>query len=387
MKLKPGYKQTEVGVIPEGWEVRRLRDVAVIATGNTPPTNDMTNYGDEFLFVSPADLGETKDITRTEKLLSKKGFSIARRFPKNSILVVCIGSTIGKCGIASVDLTANQQINAIFPSASFSCDYLYYAVSAAAQKIKFLAGEQAVPLVNKSQFAETCVAFPPLPEQHTIAEALSDMDALLTGLEKLIAKKRALKQAAMQQLLTGTTRLPGFRGEWEVKKFDDVLVRLNVKQHQIQASDYQPIGECPVVDQGQSTIAGFSDRVDKKMRCPDGGVIVFGDHTCLVKFIDFDFLVGADGTQVIRSRVMQNTMFYAFQLQYRGIEPTGYNRHFKLLQEHTFLVPPLPEQHAIAEILSDMDAEIEALELQRKKTVGVKQGMMQELLTGRVRLV
>ena len=131
-----GYRQTEVGLIPEDWEVKSLGTIAAIVTGNTPPTRDPANYGDVFLFVSPVDLGLTKHISRTEKMLSDKGFSISRPFPPGSILFVCIGSTIGKCGITSRTLTSNQQINAILPSAEMSSDYLYYAVSAIAPKVK-----------------------------------------------------------------------------------------------------------------------------------------------------------------------------------------------------------------------------------------------------------
>ena len=221
MEVKPGYKKTEVGVIPEDWDVKQLREFSVIATGNTPPTRDPASYGDEFLFVSPVDLGERKQVTITEKRLSKKGFAISRHFPKDSILFVCIGSTIGKCGIASIELTSNQQINAIFPSPAFRADYLYYFICSIAPRIKALAGEQAVPIVNKTHFSETAVALPLLPEQRAIAEVLGDVDALLGSLEKLITKKRDLKQAAMQQLLTGKKRLPGFSGEWEVKKLGD----------------------------------------------------------------------------------------------------------------------------------------------------------------------
>jgi type I restriction enzyme S subunit len=134
-------------------------------------------------------------------------------------------------------------------------------------------------------------------------------------------------------------------------------------------------------------VVGFSDSEQKCFRCPDGGVIVFGDHTCFVKFIDFDFLVGADGTQLLQGRTGQCTQFYAYQLQYRGVEPTGYNRHFKFLKERSFLVPPLTEQNAIAEVLSDMDAELATLEQRREKTSDLKQAIMQELLTGKTRLV
>ncbi|MDO8264108.1 MAG: hypothetical protein Q7T21_12935, partial [Gallionella sp.] len=129
------------------------------------------------------------------------------------------------------------------------------------------------------------------------------------------------------------------------------------------------------------------DRSDKRFLCPDGGVIIFGDHTCVIKFVDFDFVVGADGTQILAAKNGHCARFHSFQLEHTGIPTTGYNRHFKFLKERTFLTPSIEEQTAIATILSDMDAELAALEARRDKTRALKQGMMQELLTGRIRLI
>jgi type I restriction enzyme, S subunit len=224
-------------------------------------------------------------------------------------------------------------------------------------------------------------------EQRAIAAVLSDVDALLARLDRLIAKKRELKQATMQWLLTRRIRLPGFVGKWEAQPFGRVLRRLNAKGHQIQTSEYRGTGRYPVVDQSGMLVVGYSDEGDKRLRCPEGGVIVFGDHTCVVKFVNFDFLVGADGTQILKGVPGQSTRFHAYQLEYRGIEPTGYNRHFKLLQEHNLSVPTLSEQNAIVAVLADMDTEIEALTARHDKTRALKQAMMQELLTGRTRLV
>jgi type I restriction enzyme S subunit len=230
----------------------------------------------------------------------------------------------------------------------------------------------------------------PLPrsrhEQRAIAAALGDVDALLGALEKLIAKKRDLKQAAMQQLLTGKTRLPGFSGAWETAPFGRVLARVNAKEHQIQTSEYQTTGAFPVVDQGKEPVIGFSDREDKRFHCPEGGVIVFGDHTCVVKFAHFDFVVGADGTQILAAKPGHSARFHAYQLQLAGIQSTGYNRHFRFVRERAFAAPRLPEQAAIAAVISDMDGEIAAVEARLGKTRVLKQGMMQELLTGRIRL-
>ena len=113
------YKQTEVGIIPNNWEVKQLWNISTIVTGSTPTTRDSSNYWNDYFFVWPWDLWKTKIIKSVEKKLSKKWFSISRKYPKGSILYTCIGSTIWKVWIAPIELTSNQQINAIFPNATF----------------------------------------------------------------------------------------------------------------------------------------------------------------------------------------------------------------------------------------------------------------------------
>jgi type I restriction enzyme S subunit len=384
--VKPGYKQTEVGVIPVEWQVKCLREVATIATGNTPPTSDASNYGDEFPFVGPVDLGDAKLISKTEKMLSKKGFAMSRRFPKDSILFVSIGSTIGKCGIAPVELTSNQQINAIFPSTSFSVDYLFYAVSAAAPRIKAQAGEQAVPIVNKTQFSETAVALPPLPEQRAIATALSDVDALLAALDRLIAKQRDLKQAAMQQLLTGQTRLPGFTGKWETKRLGEVV---QIHKGQLITSSTLLPGDVPVIAGGKQP-AYFHAVANRH-----GRTITISASGASAGYVAlYNEPIFASDCSTISEAEAYSLDFIYFKLlsiqqaiykaQTGGAQP---HIHAKDLNPIPVSMPPLPEQTAIATVLSDMDLELAALEQRRNKTRALKQGMMQELLTGRTRLV
>jgi type I restriction enzyme S subunit len=190
----------------EGWVVRKLGEMAFVATGNTPSTRDQTNYGEEFFFIGPTDLGKGNYILSSEKKLSKKGFESSRKFPKNSILYSCIG-TIGKSGIAREELTSNQQINAIFPNDRFNTNYLFYMLNHLTPQIKSLAGEQVIPIVNKKQFEGTFVPFPPLNEQTRIATILSDIDCDIEALEKKIAKYKGIKTGMIQNLLTGKIRL------------------------------------------------------------------------------------------------------------------------------------------------------------------------------------
>ncbi|MCC7439269.1 MAG: restriction endonuclease subunit S [Armatimonadetes bacterium] len=343
----------------------------------------------------------------------------AVRLKQGDILFAGSGETkeeIGKCAafVDKIEAYAGGDIVILRTRASDPIFLGYYLNTAAIVRQKSSRGQgDAVVHINSSALSDIVCKIPPLPEQHAIAEALSDMDALLVGLEKLIAKKRALKQATMQQLLTGATRLPGFRGEWEVRRLGEIgntyggltgktkndfghgsglyITFLNVMSNVIINSDlFEPVQIFPNesqnrVKKGDLLFNGSSETPEEVAMCA-----LFTEDILNLYLNSFCF-----GFR-LRDNVQANGLFLAYYLRSgEGRElmkslaqgSTRYNLSKTALLESAIRLPPLPEQRAIAEILSDMDAEIEALELQRKKTVGVKQGMMQELLTGRVRLV
>lgn len=385
----PGYKRSDVGMIPNDWDAKPLGEIGDSLIGLTYRPSEVRKYGTLVLRSSNVQNGTLcfddnvfVDADIPDRIMVRPGD-----------ILVCVrnGSRdlIGKSALIderAVGMTFGAFM-AVFRSEHGKLLHHVFQSGIFKKQINEHLGATINQITNKS-LNSFKVPLPPTSEERMkIANALSVVDSLLSKLDQVIAKKRDLKQAAMQQLLTGKTRLPGFGGEWETKPFSAVLNRLNAKSHQIQASEYQETGRFRVVDQGKDFVVGFSDREDKRFRCPDGGVIVFGDHTCIVKFIDFDFLIGADGTQILHGKHGQNTRFHALQLQYRGIETTGYNRHFKTLKEREFFVPPLPEQDAIVSALSSMDAELSLLEAHHDKTFNLKRAMMQELLIGKTRLV
>jgi len=191
----------------EPWEDVRLADVADIITGSTPSTQSTEYFGKEYMFASPADLGNSKYIIRTTKYLSRRGSEIGRIIPAGSVLFTCIGSTIGKAAIAGMDLTTNQQINAVCAKAGTINEYLYYYLSKHAPSIKKLASTQAVPIINKTTFGSVTVALPILSEQRKIAEVLSAADRDIEALEQLKTYHQQQKKGLMQQLLTGKRRV------------------------------------------------------------------------------------------------------------------------------------------------------------------------------------
>lgn len=214
--IPQGYKNSPLGIIPEEWEIKKIKDIGKVVTGNTPSTTDKDNYGKGYPFVSPADLSDSKYIINTERELTKKGYDKSRKLPQGAVLFTCIGSTIGKMGIALNELSSNQQINAIICNKAILNEYLYYELRLRYTKIKLIAGEQAVPIINKSDFENIKIIIPPLPEQQKIAEVLSTWDKAIEKQSQLIEKFELRKKGLMQQLLTGKKRLPVFNNEWEI---------------------------------------------------------------------------------------------------------------------------------------------------------------------------
>jgi type I restriction enzyme S subunit len=260
------------------------------------------------------------------------------------------------------------------------------------------------------------VPLPKLPEQRAIATALSDVDGLLGGLDRLIAKKRDLKQAAMQQLLTGQTRLPGFHGEWEVKRLGDAgkclrgvsyqgdsdlstydtiqtkrLLRSNNVQNAVVVTD-----EVQFVNAARVSSHQMLKKRDILICMANGSKALVGKAGLFVVSDGYEYTFGAFMGCFRTNSAEANPIFvfYLFQTgRYRAYinnllaGSSINNLRPSSIESLEFSTPPLPEQTAIAEVLTDMDAELAALEQRREKTRALKQAMMQELLTGRTRLV
>ena len=250
------------------------------------------------------------------------------------------------------------------------------------------------------------VALPGIDEQKRIASALSDVDALISSLDKLIAKKRDIKQAAMQQLLTGRRRLPGFSGRWEERRLEDVAALDSENLGGDTPRDYE-FNYVSLEDVNRGILRGYANqlfssapsRARRVIR--SGDVLVstvrpnLGSHL-LFKSSSPDWIcsTGFSVVRCVEDAACPGYVFYHLFGDYvtRQIDAQLTGSSYPAISSKDvgnlrMPFPSIDEQRAIASVLSDMDAEIEALERRRDKTRLLKQGMMQELLTGRVRLV
>mgnify|MGYP001271780080 CR=1 FL=1 len=202
------YKESKLGWIPKEWEVESISSIGEIITGATPPTARSEYYGNEFLFVSPADIQDNIYINQTGKKLTQSGFDVCRKLPKNTICVVCIGSTIGKMALLNKEGCTNQQINSVVCFDSDLSTFFFYAMLFYnEQQFRREIGLQAVPIVNKSHFSEFLVPIAQKAEALKIAERLRLLDNKIHSEQSYLEKMQQIKKGLMEDLLSGKRRV------------------------------------------------------------------------------------------------------------------------------------------------------------------------------------
>lgn len=198
-ETRPQLRFPEFRGAPE-WDEVRVGDLGEVITGNTPATSQREFYGADHLFVSPADISDSRFVAATKNGLSEIGFAQARPVKARSVLFVCIGSTIGKVAQNARECATNQQINAVEANSGFSSDFIYYLLDFESERIAGLAGRQAVPIINKTQFSSVKVFAPGPDEQQRIADCLSSLDTQIAAESNQLAALKTHKQGLMQQL-------------------------------------------------------------------------------------------------------------------------------------------------------------------------------------------
>jgi len=419
-EIPKGYKQTEAGLIPEDWEVKRLGELFEITSSKRVFQSEWRTEGIPFYRARElAVLGETGHINN-DLFISEEMYKSYRNTygvpEKGDMLVTGVG-TLGKTYVVSGDhefYFKDGNIIWFKISGKVDADFLkqLYLTKLITKQIEDGSAGTTVGTYTITGAKKTLIPFPDLNEQHAIAEALSDVDGLITSLDELISKKRQIKQGTMQQLLTGKKRLPGFSGDWEEKKLGEIgefknginkakedfgfgqpfvnlldvfgvpQLFLNSKLGLINSS----ISERNMYNLLKGDVlfvrssvkpegVGLTSLVATNLKDTvySGFLIRFRDHGKL----DFGYKIHCFNEEMFRKNVVNNSTVSA---------NTNINQNS--LKELLIKIPPTQEeQRAIAQVLSDMDNEITSLEQKGDKYKSIKQGMMQELLTGKTRLV
>jgi len=395
--------------VAEGWHLKTIAEIGKVVTGSTPSTSDPNMYGGDIPFVTPGDLGGGRDIATSERTLSTKGAANARVVPAGSTLVTCIGSTIGKSGLAATALATNQQINAVIPDPSHDPAFVYYQIDALAETFRLLAGTQAVPLLNKSAFSSVKITVPSSKsEQQSIAAILSTWDQAISNTERLLANSQRCARDLMVSMLSGHRRFPGFSDKWRYVDLDTVFERVTCKNTTQNTNVLTISGEHGLISQrdyfnksvasanlsgytllhrhdfayNKSYSAGYPMGAIKPLIAYDAGV-VSSLYLCFrIRSdvgADFDFFRHYFEAGLLNQEI-------------EGIAQEGARNHgllnvsvteFFKLQLH---IPSAPEQRRIAEVINVARAEEARLKAQVQALRLEKAALMSQLLTGKRRV-
>lgn len=396
--IKKGYKQTELGVIPEDWLVLSLGELVDYRNGKSYESH-ITDNGDYFLVtLNSLDItGKLKDdhlrVSFNDKSLNKNDLIMM-------LSDVAHGYFLGLTDVIPEDnkYVLNQRVGALKNVSHLTPYYLSKYINLKQKYFKTAGQGSSQQNLSKDDILNFKVLFPPTKsEQTAITTVFSDTEALIERLKKLIAKKKAIKQGAMQQLLTGKKRLPGISGKWEVKKLGEVVDFSNGKAHENFISDN---GDYIVVNSKFISSEGQVIKYSKQCFCPApvNSILFVMSDVPNGKAIAKCFLVDKNGKYTVNQRICAlnpkiNARFLFYKINRNpyylsfddGVKQTNLRKD-DVLGCKLSIPKQESEQTAIATILSDMDAEIKSLEQKRDKYIMLKQGMMQQLLTGRIRV-
>lgn len=410
MVIKERYKQTEIGLIPNDWEVKTLGDIAFVLGGGTPSTNINSYWNGDINWFTPTEIGSKKYSHESIRKLTKLGFenSSAKILPVGTILLTSRAG-IGDISMLMNEGCTNQGFQSLVPKKDVYNEFLYYLVATLKSTLIQNASGSTFLEISPNKVKSIEIALPSLVEQTSIATALSDADGLITGLEKLITKKRNIKQGAMQQLLQP-------KEGWEVKK----IIELSENKKELfddgdwVESEHIINEGVRLIQTGNIGIGKYLEKGSKKyisensfleLKCKPlikGDILICrladpAGRACIFPDINEQKVITSVDVTIFRPKnelVNRNFLLYTFSTSkwfQQIIEKVGGTTHKRIsrssLGNIKISLPALEEQIRIASILTDMDAELLALEQKLEKYKKVKLGMMQELLTGKTRLV
>ena len=358
-----------------------------------PPSTIRDDYwGGEIRWMNSGEL-KLKLVSEVVGRISELGLknSSTSILPTKCVLIGLAGQgkTRGTAAINLIELCVNQSIAAIYPSKSHIPEFLYYNLDNRYNELRNqstgVGGRGGLNLGILKKIIIPLLST--LEEQEAIAEVLKDTDNLITVLTKLISKKNAMKQGTMQQLLTGKKRLLGFTRKWEVKKIGEILRYEQPPKYIVQNYSSEISFGIPVLTANKSFILGYSSEHNGIYK--DIPVIIFDDFTTLSKYVTFHFKIKSSAIKLLQPRNEKINLRFVFERMQLIIFPIGNHKRYYIseYQHQEINIPSIDEQNAIVQILSDINEEIKSLENMRDKYKVIKQGIMQELLTGKTRLV
>ena len=394
MELMKGYKQTEVGLIPDDWKIMSIDQIFDFYSTSNYSKAQMLTDGEVGCFhygLIHSLVYNNYDISKGVKYFVTKKQSKYEYIKDGDVVMVDasedlsgINKSIEISGVQDKLYIAGLHTFLLRDKGFYQKNFRGPILNSYFTKAQFyrLAVGMKVYGVSKQQLKTVVLPIPSKSEQTSIAQALSDTDAYITSIEKLIEKKRHIKQGAIQELLKP-------KDGWETKKLGDFVEYEQPGNYIVKSTEYNDNYQIPVLTAGKSFVLGYTDEEFGIFQ--DVPVIIFDDFTTAIKYVDFNFKVKSSAMKILRPKNQDTNLRFVYEMMQTIEYPMGVGDHKRhWIGSYQFIeikVPTLEVQNQISSILIDMDDEIINLTHKLKKVILTKQGMMQNLLTGKIRLI
>ena len=371
---KPHYENVPFEV-PSSWVWTTLGDIAEIITGNTPSKDIKEYYSGNIPFFKPTDLEQGIHTKYSKDRLTPLGFEQSRKLPANSVLVTCIGATIGKTGLTTVEGTCNQQINAIIPTSAILAKFLFYVcVSDYMQhEIKANASATTLPILNKGNFSKIAITIPPLQEQSRIVKSiehwLSLVDCIEGNKENLQRTIREAKSKVLDlaihgklvpqdpndepacellkrinpkaEIISDNGHYQKLPEGWAICQLDSIVSYEQPTPYIVKSTDYDDSYSTPVLTAGKSFIIGHTNETNgiyEKLPC-----IIFDDFTTDSKLVDFPFKVKSSAMKILQVKEDINIEYIAMFMSITRLIGDTHKRYW--ISEYSKIEIPIPPQN------------------------------------------
>ncbi|EPA1555434.1 restriction endonuclease subunit S [Campylobacter lari] len=401
--------QNKMTNLPQGWEVKKLEEIANIKGGKRLPKGEnLLDNNTKFAYIRVADFQDNGTINlQNIKFINENTYNVLKNYKiYDDNLYISIAGTIGKSGIIPKELNGailtENAVKLEYIQNNISNKFMYFFTLSNIFKTQIQTSTKIVaqPKLAITRLKQIQIPLPPLKEQERIVgildESFAKIDESIKILEQDLLNLDELMQSALQKafnpLKDNTKENYKLPQGWEKFNFDNIFYSPSSKNYQLNTKDYLEKGCIPIIDQSKKFIIGYSNNYEKvfKINNCNNSCIIFGDHTRVLKFIDFDFIVGADGVKILLNKDIErfNTKFLFFQLLYKDIPLLGYRRHFSVLKQNTFSIPPLKEQEQIASHLDELSSHVKNLkqnyQMQIKNLQELKKSLLDKAFQGRL---
>lgn len=350
--------------LPKGWEWRKLgnKKCFEIIMGQSPPSKSYNLNGNGLpFFQGKAEFGEIYPTPR-------KFCTEPKRFAEVNDVLISVRAPVGPTNLVNQRCCIGRGLASIRCKEKVSFKFLLYALRNYEKQIAYKVQDQGggFTAIKRNQLANIEIPVPPLKEQQRIVSRIEELTKRVKEIQSLSKKVLGDIEEYISFSIISVFSIAN-KGKWESESFSTVIRRINSKEKKIKKKDYNKIGKYPIIDQGFSPVAGYTDD-EIKLYDSTLPVVIFGDHTKNVKYIDFKFAVGADGVVILRSNDSILPKFFFYWLKNIQLHNLGYSRHFKLLKDLVIQFPKSHgQQNAIVEYIDRLETKVESLKFIQSK--------------------